>query len=419
MDKGKKMFSFRTTPLSQQPDLILKGGKIGILCNQTAWHPETGEYLFETYAKKGNLKRVFIPEHGLFGELQDQVKLNETSVYSNILPKASDEEIEFVSLYGNSEESLYASVSKLTDLDALIIELQDVGCRYYTYISTVLNLFKVLKNEDIALSVYIIDRANPAGRQVEGTMLRAEYRSFIGVEGIPHRHGLTFGELAYHLYNEINAKFPLHIISYKASQGNKDLLPWSIPPSPNFPGLFTAHFYSGQCLWEGTNVSEGRGTTRPFELFGAPYMEQLAGYNSINGFENWNDPKHPMHDEGVFIRWMKFIPTFHKYRDECCFGFQLLLNPNMQYHALAHNLRIMRFMHDNCAGFELRPGKYEAGNDKTAIELLLGDKELIDFVNGNGSWKEIKEHIKVEEQKWIRKTKKDLLYEDEQLYRIK
>lgn len=422
------MFSFRTTPLDQQPDLILKGGKIGILCNQTAWHPETGEYIFETYAKKGNLKRVFIPEHGLFGELQDQVKLNETSVYSNILPKASSgastgdvspNEIEFVSLYGNSEESLYASVSKLEDLDALIIELQDVGCRYYTYISTILNLFKVLKNEEIGLSVYIIDRANPAGRQVEGTMLRAGYRSFIGVEGIPHRHGLTIGELAYHLYNEINAKFPLHIISYKASQGNKDLLPWSIPPSPNFPGLFTAHFYSGQCLWEGTNVSEGRGTTRPFELFGAPYMEELTGFNAQNGFENWNDPKHPMHDEGVFIRWMKFIPTFHKYKDECCFGFQLLLNPNMQYHALAHNLRIMRFMHDNCSGFEFRPGKYEAGNDKTAIELLLGDKELIDFVGGNGSWKDIKEHIKVEEQKWIRKTKKDLLYEDEQLYRIK
>ena len=202
------MFSFRTTPIQQQPDLILKGGKIGVLCNQTAWHPETGEYIFETYAKKGNLKRVFIPEHGLFGELQDQVKLDETSVYANLLQKptstgkevtdknkvasrkpigednqatdrkdATEEnqvtssketaegntamtsygEIEFVSLYGNSEESLYASVGKLEDLDALIIELQDVGCRYYTYISTVFNLFKVLKNAEIGLSVYIIE----------------------------------------------------------------------------------------------------------------------------------------------------------------------------------------------------------------------------------------------------------------------
>ena len=196
-------------------------------------------------------------------------------------------------------------------------------------------------------------------------------------------------------------------------------MPWSIPPSPNFPGLFTAHFYSGQCLWEGTNVSEGRGTTRPFEMFGAPYMESLSGYCKENGLQGWNDPKSPLYDEGVFVRWMRFIPTFHKWKDECCFGFQFLPNPNMQYHALAHNLRVIRFMHDNCAEFEFRPGKYEAGNDKTAIELLVGDPVLLDYVAGNGDWHDIKEHIKVEEQKWIRKAKKALLYEEEQLFRIK
>lgn len=407
------MFSFRTTPFFQQPDLVLKGGKLGVLCNQTAWHPETGEYLFESLARKGNLKRIFTPEHGLFSELQDQVKLDTANCYADI-----SREVEFVSLYGDSEESLTASVDKLSDIDALIIELQDVGCRYYTYISTIHNLFKALKENNINLSIYIIDRANPAGRQVEGTMLRAGYRSFIGVDGIPHRHGLTIGELSYFLYNEIGAKFPLHIISYKA-QTNKDLLPWSIPPSPNFPGLFTAHFYSGQCLWEGTNLSEGRGTTRPFELFGAPYLEEIADYNQKHGLKNWNDENGPLYDPGVYIRWMKFIPTFHKYANECCMGFQLLMNPNMQYHALSHALRIMRFLHDNCRGFAFREGKYEAGNDRNAIELLLGDKELIDFVSGEGEWSGIKEHIKVEEQKWIKKCKKILLYEDEQLYRIK
>lgn len=409
------MFSFRTTPLTEQPDLVLQHGKLGVLCNQTAWHPESGEYLFETLARGGNLKRIFMPEHGLFGELQDQVKLDEGERYH----KLGMNGVEYTSLYGSTEESLAASVDKLTDLDALIIELQDVGCRYYTYTSTIFNIFKTLKNREIDLPVYIIDRINPAGRQVEGTMLRAGYRSFIGIEGIVHRHGLTIGELANYLYNELNAKFPLHIISYKASVANKDLMPWSIPPSPNFPGLFTAYFYSGQCLWEGTNVSEGRGTTRPFELFGAPFMEELIDYNAKHGYANWNDPAHPMYDEGAFVRWMKFNPTFHKYSGECCFGFQLLLNPNLQYHALAHNLRILRFLQDNCHGFAFRPGKYEAGNDKTAIELLLGDKELIDYVNGNGDWDNIKEHIKVEEQKWIRKTKKILLYEEEQLFRLK
>ncbi|MBO7306261.1 MAG: DUF1343 domain-containing protein [Bacteroidales bacterium] len=409
------MFSFRTTPFFDQPDLVLNHGKLGVLCNQAAWHPDHGLYLYEILAKIGNLKRVFMPEHGLFGELQDQVKLDDTSMYSQIA-----QDVEFVSLYGNSEESLDASKDKLTDLDALIIELQDVGCRYYTYNTTIFNLFKVLKHNEIDLPIYILDRVNPAGRQVEGTALRAGYRSFIGIEGLVHRHGLTIGEVAYYLYNELNAKFPLHIISYKANECNKELMPWSIPPSPNYPGLFTSAFYSGQCLWEGTNLSEGRGTTRPFEIFGAPFMENLITYNKENGYSGWNDPKNPIYDESTYIRWLKFIPTFHKYKDECCFGFQLLLNPNSTgYHALAHNLRIMRFVHDNCHGFKFREGKYEAGNDKTAIELLLGDKELIDYVAGNGNWDDIKEHIKLEEQKWIRKAKKFLIYEDEQLYRIK
>ena len=409
------MFSFRTTPLEEQGDLVLRNGKLGLLCNHTAWHPESGEYLFETLSRRGNLKRVFTPEHGLFSELQDQVKLDESKVYGNLGLK----DVEFVSLYGSNEDSLSAPAEKLEDIDALIIELQDVGCRYYTYISTILNLFKVLKNNGINLPVYIIDRPNPAGRQVEGTMLRAGYRSFIGVEGLPHRHGLTIGELSYLLYNETGAKFPLHIISYHSSLSSKSLMPWSIPPSPNFPGLFTACFYSGQCLWEGTNVSEGRGTTRPFELFGAPYMESLTGYNRQNGYRNWNDRNNPLSDPGVYVRWLKFIPVFHKYKDECCYGFQLLLNPNMQYHALAHNLRIIRFLHDNCKECAFREGKYEAGNDKREIELLLGDKELIDYVSGDGEWAEISEHMKLEEQKWLKKAKKMLLYENEQLYRVK
>ncbi|MEN6619539.1 MAG: DUF1343 domain-containing protein, partial [Rikenellaceae bacterium] len=362
------MFSFRTTPLLEQPDTILRSGKLGLLCNQVAWHPETGEYLFETLFKKGVLKRVFMPEHGLFGELQDQVKLDKTEAYKDLgLGKC-----EFISLYGSSEESLTVQLKKLKDIDGLVVELQDVGARYYTFNSTIFNLFKLLKKENLNLPIYIIDRINPAGRQVEGTMLRAEYSSFIGIEGITQRHGLTIGEFAYLLYNELNAKFPLHILSYCAEKVSKDLLPWSIPPSPNFPGLFTSHFYCGQALWEGTNVSEGRGTTRPFEQFGAPFMASLISYNRQNGFKNWNDPDNPISDPAVYIRWQKFIPVFHKYKGEACFGFQLHPVPGVQYHSLAHNLQIIRFVADNCKEFSFLEGKFESGNEKGAIELLLG-----------------------------------------------
>ncbi|AGY53847.1 hypothetical protein BRDCF_p1220 [Bacteroidales bacterium CF] len=408
------MFSFRTTSLLEQPDNVLRNGRLGILCNQVAWQPDKGEYLFETLYKRGRLKRVFTPEHGLFGELQDQVTLDDTEVYG----KLGLEGCEFVSLYGTDENSLSASAAKLEDLDALIIELQDVGSRYYTFTTTVFNLFKVLKKHDLNLSIYIVDRMNPAGRQVEGTMLEKGYGSFIGIEGIPHRHGLTFGELTNLFYNEINAKFPLHIIAYTAEKVSKDLLPWSIPPSPNIPGLFTCHFYSGQVLWEGTNVSEGRGTTRPFEVFGAPFMSNLLEYNKKHGFSNWNDSDNPISDPAVYIRWQKFIPTFHKYKGEVCTGFQLHPVPGEQYHALAHNLKIIRFVAENCPGFNFPDGVYERGNDKSAIELLLGDKLLIDYVKGSSDWETVKEHIKVEEQKWIRKAKKFMLYE-EQLYRCK
>ena len=408
------MFSFRTSPLLEQPDTILRSGKLALLCNQVAWHPETGEYLFETLFKKGVLKRVFMPEHGLFGELQDQIKLDKTEAYKDLgLGKC-----EFVSLYGSSEESLTVQLKKLKDIDGLVIELQDVGVRCYTFNSTIFNLFKLLKKENLNLPIYIIDRVNPAGRQVEGTMLRKEYASFIGIEGITHRHGLTIGEFSYLLYNELNAKFPLHIISYCADKVSKDLLSWSIPPSPNFPGLFTSHFYSGQVLWEGTNVSEGRGTTRPFEQFGAPFMSNLMSYNKQKGLKGWNDPENPLSDPAVYVRWQKFIPVFHKHMGETCFGFQLHPVPGVQYHSLAHNLRIMRFVADNCKEFVFLEGKYESGNDKNAIELLLGDKLLIDYVKGVENWESIREHMKIEEQKWIRKAKKFLLY-DEQMFRCK
>ena len=327
------MFSFRTTSFLSQTDNILKNGKLGLLVNQSAWHPEKGEYLFETLVKKGNLKRIFTPEHGLFGELQDQVKLDDTNIYKGLIPL----DVEVVSLYGSNDKTLSAQSSLLTDIDALIIELQDVGSRYYTYNTTILNLFTVLKEKNINLPVFVIDRINPAGRQVEGTMLRKEYTSFIGIEGIPHRHGLTIGEMAGLLHNELNAKFPLHVISHSAQDVSKDLLPWSIPPSPNFPGLFTGHFYSGQCLWEGTNVSEGRGTTRPFEIFGAPFLDCLNNFNSSNGYSGWNDPGNPIYDEAVYMRWLKFIPTFHKFAGQTCTGFQLMPVPGVPYNAMAHN----------------------------------------------------------------------------------
>ena len=377
------------------------------MCNQTAWHCETGEYLFETFFKRGNLKRVFIPEHGLFGELQDQEKLDGTGLYSEL----EYGDCEFLSLYGSNESSLTAESEKLTDLDSLIIDLQDIGVRYYTFLSTLRNLFIVLKKAGISIPVWIVDHENPAGPWVEGSMLAKGYGSFIGIEGLPHRHGLTLGEMACFFYDEISADFTLNVVLCESNSRN---FPWIISPSPNIPGFFTCGFYSGQCLWEGTNVSEGRGTTRPFEVFGAPWMDELVNFNKKAGFKNWNDPEHPFFNACTALRWHRFIPAFHKYKGECCYGFQLIRRfQEKPYHALLHNLGIISFIRKNCDGFAFRPGKYEAGNEKTAIELLAGDPFILEYLSEeNPNLKNLGKYFYKTENAWIEKAKKYRIYRD-------
>jgi uncharacterized protein YbbC (DUF1343 family) len=395
--------TFHTVSLEAEAGALLRSGRIGLLCNQAAWHPDTGEYLFETLARLGGLKRIFVPEHGLFGELQDQVPLD--GAYGRSVLG----DCEIVSLYGAGEESRSPRVDILSDLDALVVELQDVGCRYFTFLSTLYHIFKTLRQSGTALPVYMLDRKNPAGRAVEGSPLREGYGSFIGIEGIPHRYGLTIGEMAHYLYASLGADFPLKIFSAETAGS---LAPWVIPPSPNFAGPLTARLYSGQCLWEGTTVSEGRGTTRPFEVFGAPYMECLVDYNRRGGYVNWNDSKHPLADPGVLLRWHRFIPVFHKYRDECCFGFHLIPRPGRAYHALGHALRLIRFIAENCEGFSFRPGTYETGNGKTAIEILTGDPFLLEYLWGTLSWEEVRQYMQTEERDWINRVRPYLFYGD-------
>jgi len=363
-----------------------------------------------------------MPEHGLFGELQDQAKLDGQELYREFGLSAC----EFVSLYGSQESTLSAKPEKLADLDALVVDLQDVGVRYYTFLSTLRNLFITLTKENIPLPVWIVDRENPAGLWVEGSPLKEEYASFIGIEGLLHRHGLTIGEMAGFFHAQIGAIFPLHVVSFRAGTNSGDgIFPWTIPLSPNIPGFFTSHFYSGQCLWEGTNVSEGRGTTRPFEVFGAPWMEGLVDYNRRAGYESWNEKNHPLFDSGAALRWHRFIPTFHKYKDECCFGFQVILKGTAAsrkytlsgsggvYHALLHALRLIRFTGKNCEGFSFRPGKYESGNDKTAIELLAGDPLILDFLMGEAmEERDLREYFRKSEGDWIEKTRQFRLYEE-------
>lgn len=404
-------------PLLSLPDKVLHEGKVALLCNQTSWDFTEGVYLFELLHRRNTLHRIFMPEHGLFAELQDQEALDSGEFYRCL----GLDGVDFVSLYGATESSLSAPLDKLKDLDAIVIDLQDVGCRYYTFISTVAKLFRSLIDNGLTPVVYVIDRPNPAGRQVEGTFIGREYTSFIGVEGLIHRHGLTFGELCGFMHSRYNAKFPLTVIpytlddkyqkSYALSGAGTSYVktPCSIYPSPNIPSPYTCLVYSGQCLFEGTNLSEGRGTTRPFEIFGAPFLGSLHYYNRSNGYAGWNDKANPVYSSGAMLRMLHFIPTFHKHAGELCYGFQLHLTGN-PYHSLSHTLRILRFLRENVESFAWREGTYEKGNDKTAIELLVGDTLLLGYLNGNASALEVCQALADGEERWIKEAKEYTIY---------
>ncbi len=385
------MFSFRTTPLDEQEDIVLGSGKLAVLCNQAAWNPEKEEYLFETLYKKGNLVKVFYPEYGLFGENVTGDKAGKLD-YSYL----GMEGVSFIPIKCEDE---YApiDVKMLENVDALIVEYQDSGSRYDSFTNALFLLFQTIHLQKISLSVYILDRSNPCGRQVEGTVFTFADEWAMGIPGIAHRHGLTLGELANLFYCEIGAKFPLHIISYLVRSATQYMMPWSIPPHEDVPGLFTSQFYCGMRMLLGTNISFGEGTNRPYEQFGAPFFEREMKDIDLSKIS----------DPGIFLRKTQFTPRFGMYKMTPCYGFQMLSRPGAQYHSTSHALRVLRYVKETFAE-----------TDFSGLAAMLGDVPMYEYAMGDMKWEDLKEHIKVEEQKWMRKAKRYMLY-DEQLSRVK
>lgn len=364
--------------------------KVGLLCNQTAFLFEEKMYLMDWLAKEKVLKTIFVPEHGLFSELQDQEALENAEIYHFW------EDVSCVSLYGHDEQSLKVSPEQVEELDGILIDIQDVGCRYFTYLTTIAYLFETIVRCQRPPRVWVIDHPNPAGRQVEGSPILATYASFIGHEGLLHRHGLTLGEIALWLKEFYGGTFDLQVIN----SSSPDFF-MQIYPSPNFPSLQTAELYSGQCLFEATILSEGRGTTRPFEIVGAPFLrwETLHCIKHdvellSNGYDWFN----------YVLRPLQFIPTFHKYANELCGGFQIHLSTQAKNHSLLSSLLLLRVFNEYVPNL-WRTGAYEKGNPRTALEILVGDELLIDFVQGKGELKITINYLESIENEWIKSVK--------------
>lgn len=282
----------------------LRSRSIGIVANQSSLTSQFTHIIDEARRiGKCQVKRVFAPEHGF---TITEIKPITKSYY--------DEEykVEIQSLYGLNYKPRREDIE---DLEALVFDLQDVGARWYTYISTLYYCLEACGEN--GLTIIVLDRPNPiTGEILEGPILEGEYRSFVGIAEIPVRYGLTIGELATYLNEKYHLKADLRIVSMEG--WNRSLwfdqteLPW-IPPSPNMPTPETAHVYIGTCLIEATNISEGRGTTKPFQVIGAPWIKpkKLSEELEKTGLS------------GVRFRPLTFKPNSSKYRGKLCGGVEI------------------------------------------------------------------------------------------------
>lgn len=372
----------------------LAGLNAGILTNQSAFG-YNADYHFNFYDKIFKLKTLFLPEHGLFAELQDQVSGDELKYLFG------DKKI--INLYGNEEKSLVPPRESLTELDILIIDIKDVGSRYYTFLTTayyiLVEISKIKRETGKAPIVLVIDSPNPIGNSIEGSPLEQRFESFVGVSGVLHRHGLSPGGLLSYYNETFHLKVELVVVPIGTFHPKKTSVYEWVPPSPNIPTQSTCYVYPGQCLLEGTNLSEGRGTTKPFEIFGSPYLVGKAKMEL--------DKRLLKHQDGKFLlRPLRFLPTFHKFKDQICEGYQLMVLKPKKFHSLYFTLFFLKHVRELFpTDFEFLKGVYEFRSDRPAIELLVGDSFLLDYLHSKVSDSAVSEYLVEKQIDWQQKTK--------------
>lgn len=350
--------------LRDQEFAPLRGRRVGLVCHPASVDSRLRHAADLLAAAPGvTLAALFGPEHGLHGQAQDLIAVGD--------PDAPAGGLRAYSLYGDSFASLKPTAEQLRGLDALVIDLQDVGSRYYTFQATMLYCLEAAA--PLGLTVFVLDRPNPLGgldETVEGPDLRPGFDSFVGPRSVSTRHGMTMGELA-HLYRaELNLPVDMQVLPCdgwrRGMYYDETGLPWVLP-SPNMPTVETAVVYPGQCLIEGTNLSEGRGTTRPFELCGASWIDPRQ---LVRRLERDDLP-------GVAFRPTWFRPTFQKFAGRDCGGVQMHVTDRRRFRPVRAGLALLAaFRELSGENFRWRTEVYEFVDDKPAVDLLFGsDRE--------------------------------------------
>ena len=346
----------------------LKGKTVGVVCHQASVAHDLEHILDKLLPlhQAGELRigAVFGPQHGIWGHTQDNMIEWEGYVDSRT-------GLRFFSLYGEHREP---TEKMLEGIDTLIVDVQDVGARYYTFIWTLANCMKAC--EPLGVKVLVLDRPNPiSGDQFEGPGADQAFKSFVGLHPLPVRHGMTIGEIALYLKDTYYPKSNLEIVAMKRWNPcwmfSQTGLKWAMP-SPNMPSEETATVYPGQCLLEGTKLSEGRGTTRPFEMFGAPYID---GWELCDAMNQLDLP-------GAFFRPIQFLPTFQKFGGEVCQGAYLHVTDRKDFHSVKTTVALLHTIRRLYGSqFEWQNPPYEYEYDLMPIDILWGGSQLREWVD--------------------------------------
>ncbi len=340
----------------------IRGARIGVVCHPASVDAELRHALDLLQAAGARIIAIFGPEHGARGEAQDMEGVED-------LPLDPSLKVPVHSLYGATFDSLAPRREQLESLDALVIDLQDVGARYYTFVWTMALCMEAAGQ--VGVRVLVCDRPNPLdGLTTEGNLIKPGFESFVGLHPLPNRHGLTPGEIARYVQRQRGVECELDVLpmrNWRREMVFEDTgLPW-VYPSPNMPTVDTARVYPGLCLVEATELSEGRGTCRPFEVAGAPGIdpEVLAAELSRRDLA------------GCRFRPLYFRPQFQKHAGKTCGGVQIHVTDRRRFDSYAvgaaflHSVR--RIAPD---AFAWRAKPYEFVADIPAIDLLAGDDQL-------------------------------------------
>jgi len=338
----------------------LKGARVGVVCNHASVGHGLVHIVDQLVASDGvDLAAIFGPQHGFRSDVQDNMV--ET-------PHANDplKRVPIYSLYSDTREP---TAEMLQGLDALVIDLQDIGARIYTYIYTMANCLRACARHGVP--VLVCDRPNPIGGvAIEGAALTPGYESFVGQFPIPMRHGMTIGELARFFNDRFALGATLDVIQMQGWRremlADDTDLPW-VMPSPNMPTLDTAIVYPGTVLFEGTLLSEGRGTTRPFELVGAPGVQAESFAKAMNALDL----------PGVVFRPAVFEPTFQKHARSTCGGCQIHVTDRTAFRPVVTGVALIVMFRQHMPGQDLwRQPPYEYEKEKLPFDILSGSSRL-------------------------------------------